>query len=249
MSLSLRILQIDVPARDLDRAVAFWAAALGATPVDAPGEFVHLAGASSSVEVHLQGIGSAVPRYHLDLEASDRDAEVARLIDGGAWELDRFDEGYTVLADPAGLPLCVIDADAAAPTPVAPRGRDGVYLSGIFVDVPDRKVDVEVAFWSHALGAEVASTERPETYTALTGVQGPGGAVLFEVQRVGPTTVPRHHVDLEADDVVGEAARLQALGARRVSEVDGWIVLADPVGNPFCVVPEPQPAGIASPTP
>lgn len=242
MGLALRILQIDVPAPDLDRAVEFWAAALWATPVDAPGDFVHLAQASSAVEVHLQAIGSAVPRYHLDLEASDRDAEVARLLGGGAWELGRFDEGYTVLADPAGLPLCVIDADAAVPTPVAPRRRDRVYLSGIFVDVPERKVDVEVAFWSHALDAEVVPTERPETYTALEGVRGPGGAVLFEVQQVGPTTVPRHHVDLEAPDVAAEAARLQALGARRVSEADGWIVLADPVGNPFCVVPAPQPA-------
>ncbi len=241
MGLSLRILQIDVPSRDLDRAVAFWAAALAANPVDAPGDFVHLVGASSAVEVHLQAIGSAVPRYHLDLEASDRDAEAVRLIDGGAWELDRFDEGYTVLADPAGLPLCVIDAGSAAPTPVKPRRADGVYLSGIFVDVPEPLVDAEVAFWSYALDAEVVPTERPATYTALAGVQGPGGAVLFEIQKVGPTTVPRHHVDLEANDVAAEAARLEGLGARRTSEGDGWVVLADPVGNPFCLVPVPQP--------
>lgn len=237
MGLSLRILQIDVPGPDLDRAVAFWAAALAATPVDAPGAFVHLADARSVIEVHLQAIGSGAPRYHLDLEADDRDAEVARLTAAGAWALDRVEAGYTVLADPAGLPLCVIDADAAEPTRVAPPDGDQAYLTGVFVDVPERKVEAELAFWSHALDAEVVPTERPETYTALSGVQGPGGAVLFEVQQVGATTVPRYHVDLAAGDVAAEARRLEGLGARRVTEVDSWVVLTDPVGNPFCVVP------------
>ena len=238
MSLSLRILQIDVPEGDLDRVVAFWSAALSATPVDAPGAFVHLAGAHSVVEVHVQALHGGRSRYHLDLEADDRDAEVARLVGAGAYELDRFDEdGYTVLADPAGLPLCVIDRDAAEPTPVTPRRTDRAHLTGIFVDVPERQVEAELAFWSHALHAEVVPTSRPETYTALSGVHGPGGAVLFEIQQVGDTTVPRHHVDLEASDVAAEAARLESLGATRVSAIESWIVLADPVGNRLCVVP------------
>jgi hypothetical protein len=238
VSLRLRILQIDVPRRDLDRVVSFWSAALSATPLDAPGAFVHLVDASSVVEVHLQALRDGHPRYHLDLEADERDAEVARLITAGAYELDRFDEdGYTVLADPAGLPLCVIDPDAATPAPVSPRRPGRAHLTGIFIDVPERQVAAELAFWSHALDAEVVPTSRPETYTALSGIRGPGGAVLFEVQQVGWTTAPRHHVDLEVGDVSAEAARLEGLGARRVGEIEDWIVLADPVGNLLCVVP------------
>jgi predicted enzyme related to lactoylglutathione lyase len=238
MGLSLRIVQIDVPRRDADVVVDFWSAALGATPVDAPGPFTHLADARSVVEVRVQAIDSEMPRYHLDLEAGDRDAEVARLVAAGAWELDRFDdEGFTVLADPAGLPLCVIDEGSAAPKPLAPRDPDHAYLTGVFVDVPDRLVEAEVSFWSHVLDVDVEVTERPETYTALSGVEGPGGPVLFEVQQVGATTPPRLHVDLEAADVAAEAARLESLGATRVTEVDSWIVLADPVGHLLCVVP------------
>lgn len=238
MSLSLRILQIDVPRRDVDVVVDFWSAALGATPVDAPGPFTHLADARSAVEVRVQAIDSEMPRYHLDLEADDRDTEVARLVAAGAWELDRFDDGgLTVLSDPAGLALCVIDEGSAAPKPLSPREPDHAYLSGVFVDVPERLVELELAFWSFALDVDVAVTERPETYTALFGVEGPGGPVLFEVQQVGATTPPRLHVDLEAADVAAEAARLESLGATRVTEVESWIVLADPVGHLLCVVP------------
>jgi predicted enzyme related to lactoylglutathione lyase len=238
MGSALRILQIDVPRRDLDAVVDFWSAALGATPVDAPGAFTHLADARSAVEVHVQAIDSDVPRYHLDLEAADRDAEVARLVAAGAWELARLDdEGFTVLSDPAGLALCVIDPGSAAQRPLAPRDPEHAYLSGVFVDVPERLVAAELAFWSHALDAEVVATERPETFTALAGVTGPGGPVLFEVQQVGATTPPRFHVDLEAVDVPAQAARLEALGATRVTEQDTWIVLADPAGHLLCVVP------------
>ena len=69
------------------------------------------------------------------------------------------------------------------------------------------------------------------------GVHGPGGRLLFEVQRLGAGP-PRHHVDLSAIDVAGEAARLEALGATRVAEVEAWVVLTDPAGNLLCVVPD-----------
>ena len=238
MPLTLRILQVDVPARRLDEAVGFWAATLSAEPVDAPGGFVHLVGATAALEVHVQPVGDERPRYHLDLEADDRDAEVARLTAAGATEVARFDDrGFTVLSDPAGLPLCVIDPDAAVPTPVSSAQPERGYLSGVFVDVTAPLVHAELGFWADALDLEVVPTSRPETYTALHGVQGPGGPVRFELQRIGDGDVPRHHVDLEATDVAAEVARLEALGATRITAVEGWVVLRDPVGNLLCVVP------------
>jgi predicted enzyme related to lactoylglutathione lyase/catechol 2,3-dioxygenase-like lactoylglutathione lyase family enzyme len=248
VSLRLRILQIDVPASRLDESVAFWTGALGAIPVPSPGGFVHLNHARSVVEVHLQPLAEGDARYHLDLEAAgpeaasgiqpdrigDRGAEVARLVGLGAGEGPSSDDGYTVVHDPAGLPLCVIDPGASPRNPLGSRRPDRGYLDAIFLDVPSDAVDAEVAFWEAALEAEVRRDEAGDVYVPLGGVVGPGGPIHLEVQRIeGP---PRVHVDLSVADVDAEAARLEALGATRVGAVETWITFADPVGNLLCVV-------------
>jgi hypothetical protein len=49
----------------------------------------------------------------------------------------------------------------------------------------------------------------------------------------------RLHIDLRPDDQDAEVARLEELGATRVSIGQGdvtWVVLADPGGNEFCVL-------------
>ena len=49
----------------------------------------------------------------------------------------------------------------------------------------------------------------------------------------------RLHIDLRPDDQQAEVSRLLALGAQRIDigqgEV-GWVVLADPEGNEFCIL-------------
>jgi hypothetical protein len=47
----------------------------------------------------------------------------------------------------------------------------------------------------------------------------------------------RVHLDLRADDVEAEAARLVALGAAILWRVDDFITLADPEGNELCLFP------------
>src|SRR5262249_60225029 len=49
----------------------------------------------------------------------------------------------------------------------------------------------------------------------------------------------RVHLDIESDDVEAEAARLEALGARRVAKVQTWWVMEAPSGHRFCVI-KPQ---------
>jgi predicted enzyme related to lactoylglutathione lyase len=50
------------------------------------------------------------------------------------------------------------------------------------------------------------------------------------------------HLDIAVTDLDEEALRLEALGARRVSEKmigagdAAWFVMADPEGNEFCIV-------------
>jgi Glyoxalase-like domain len=50
----------------------------------------------------------------------------------------------------------------------------------------------------------------------------------------------RLHLDLRPADQAAEVARLEALGARRVSVGQGddvsWVVLSDPDGSEFCVL-------------
>lgn len=249
MTLRARIVQVDVPAAQLGRAVDFWSRALSAEPVDAPGAYTHLVGATSALEVHVQALEHAEhPSYHLDLEADDRDGEAARLIAAGATELARFDrDGYTVLADPAGLPFCLIDADAAEPTPVAPRRLDRGYLAQVLLDVPADQVDRTVRFWCETLHVGPAAVVTSGPYRLLPGIVGPGGPVLLAVQALGADEAARVHVDLNAADVAQELDRLVGLGAQVVGPVDDWIILRDPVEGLLCVIPRGDaPDGLAS---
>jgi catechol 2,3-dioxygenase-like lactoylglutathione lyase family enzyme len=57
----------------------------------------------------------------------------------------------------------------------------------------------------------------------------------------------RLHLDLRPADQVAEVARLEALGARRITVGQGdvgWVVMADPDGNEFDVLQPLTPAGL-----
>jgi predicted enzyme related to lactoylglutathione lyase len=49
----------------------------------------------------------------------------------------------------------------------------------------------------------------------------------------------RVHIDIETADVVAAARRIEALGGRRAEgyERGGFLVMADPEGNEFCLLP------------
>jgi predicted enzyme related to lactoylglutathione lyase len=50
----------------------------------------------------------------------------------------------------------------------------------------------------------------------------------------------RVHIDISGPDVVEIKDQIEALGGRRLDGYDdgGFLVMADPEGNEFCVVPE-----------
>jgi predicted enzyme related to lactoylglutathione lyase len=72
------------------------------------------------------------------------------------------------------------------------------------------------------------------------------GAPNVILQRVPePKTVKnRMHLDLKAADIEAEAARLEAIGAKRLDAAPfeehggAWIRMLDPEGNEFCVCRE-----------
>lgn len=104
---------IDVPPPHFGAAAAFWAKALGrqlGKPAADADPYLALLPANQGVRVALQVIDQPA-RVHLDIETDDVAAEVARLRTAGATVVDHI-EDWVVLADPAGLLLCVIPVDS-----------------------------------------------------------------------------------------------------------------------------------------
>ena len=100
---------MDTPHDHADRTVAFWSNALGATAVPAPGDddpYTELKGVTGDLTFHVQGVDDT-PRFHVDMETDDVEAETARLIALGATEEARHD-GWVVLRAPGGHLLCVV---------------------------------------------------------------------------------------------------------------------------------------------
>jgi predicted enzyme related to lactoylglutathione lyase len=100
-----------------------------------------------------------------------------------------------------------------------------------------RDIPRAVAFWSEALNYKLRREPHPD-FAILIPKDGQG--VQFSINRVTSPKARRHHLDLFAEDQSAEVERLLKLGATRVDwryEHDAdYVVLADPDGNPFCVI-------------
>lgn len=111
---------------------------------------------------------------------------------------------------------------------------------GMTLDCVD--VRAAAAFWKEALGYDepVALTDDAQFHALVSPA---GGLHHLTLQRVEePKTVKnRAHLDVFVNDLDAEVQRLVDLGARVLAEHDDvggprTAVLADPVGNEFCVV-------------
>jgi predicted enzyme related to lactoylglutathione lyase len=97
-------------------------------------------------------------------------------------------------------------------------------------------------FWEAALGCEQL-TDVPEGYETRLAIEG-GPVLDLCFQRVpeAPTSPSRLHLDVSGGArQAEEVERLLGLGARHLDIGQGdvpWVVLADPEGNPFCVMEE-----------
>jgi len=103
-------------------------------------------------------------------------------------------------------------------------------LAGFIIDCEGTDLDRAARFWSAALGLPQVGREG-ERYERL---DASARDLHVEVQAVDHPS--RVHLDIEADDVEAEAARLESLGARRIGPVQTWIVMEAPTGQRFCVV-------------
>ena len=111
-------------------------------------------------------------------------------------------------------------------------------LAGFIIDCRTEDLDAAAAFWGAALGMKVSRTGDPED-AAYVRLQDHQNALHIEVQKVPHAS--RVHLDIEADDIDAEVARLEKLGARRVEKVKRWWVMEAPTGQRFCVVRKSSP--------
>ena len=108
-----------------------------------------------------------------------------------------------------------------------------VTIGSIVINTSDVRAAAD--FWAQALG--YAPRRRADEGWALLVPKGDGPNLAFDRS-------DRTHLDLyaaDADEQEAEIERLIGLGAKRVEdwpypEGADFVVLADPVGNLFCVV-------------
>ncbi|WP_406835431.1 VOC family protein [Streptomyces sp. AHU1] len=91
-------------------------------------------------------------------------------------------------------------------------------------------------FWSELLGRPVVGRMGP--YVWLRRENGLGlGFQRTDEPKSGKN---RMHFDVTSPDPAAEQQRVEKLGGRRLEQYDegGFLVMADPEGNEFCVIPE-----------
>ncbi|MEH1013084.1 VOC family protein [Micromonospora sp. CPCC 206060] len=99
-------------------------------------------------------------------------------------------------------------------------------------------------WWSTVLDRRLGDDDFPgDPEVILLAPDGAGTDVLFIQVPEGKSVKNRLHLDLEPTDCTRdeEVQRVLALGATQVADQrrpdgSGWVVLADPEGNEFCVL-------------
>lgn len=103
--------------------------------------------------------------------------------------------------------------------------------------------DTTALFWEQALGWRRTHSDPNEVVLEPPEGSREDGIVpdlLFLRVPEGKSVKNRLHLDLRPVDQSAEVARLEGLGAKRISVGQGedatWVVMADPEGNEFCLL-------------
>ncbi len=112
-----------------------------------------------------------------------------------------------------------------------------IAVFGVTFDA--RNAQATATFWAAALGRTVADGAS-ETAAAIDADPAtPGPRIGFRQVPEGKTVKNRLHLDLVTSDLAGDVARLTALGATTLNEVEAgihYVTLADPEGNEFDLI-------------
>ncbi|GAA1880572.1 VOC family protein [Lapillicoccus jejuensis] len=227
--MTVRLLGLSLDVADPAAAAAFWGGLL-ARPVERDGDALRLPGDERQVGLRFVPAERtpALPHLvHLHVTSDhvgDQDAVIRRALDLGARLRDPAarvtGEDHVVLVDPVSAELCVIEPTNGYLAGCGPLGElagDGSRAVGLF--------------WSAVLGWPLVWDQDDETV-----VQSPYGGT--KVAWGGGPELPRsgrspQRMDLVADDVDAEVARLVGLGAAVVGRDGDLVELTDPDGTTF----------------
>jgi catechol 2,3-dioxygenase-like lactoylglutathione lyase family enzyme len=116
-----RIAQCTLDVLDVERMAEFWSAVLGYRVRRDEGDSIHLVPtAGDGPTMWLQPVQQRKAgklRCHIDLEASNPEEEIERLLSLGARRADvgqTGQEGFEVLSDPEGNEFCMLRAHSPA---------------------------------------------------------------------------------------------------------------------------------------
>jgi len=118
-------------------------------------------------------------------------------------------------------------------------------LAGFIIDCKTDDLDAAADFWAQALGVTIADRHAGDDTAEYQNFGNTPGDLYIEVQKVDHPS--RVHLDIEADDIDAEAARLEKLGAKKVAFVKRWWVMEAPTGQRFCVVKMKEPEKRSTP--
>jgi catechol 2,3-dioxygenase-like lactoylglutathione lyase family enzyme len=105
-------------------------------------------------------------------------------------------------------------------------------LSTFVLDCKTPDLTAATEFWSRALGRKSwPDPDGDPKYHFLASTEDEPILLTQSVEHES-----RIHLDIESDDLEGEARRLEALGAKRIAFIKRWIVMEAPSGQRFCIV-------------
>ena len=108
-------------------------------------------------------------------------------------------------------------------------------LCTFMLDTPPGQFKEAIEFWQSALGVKPRYNDPDRTYTPMDSLAAHYRIIMQRLENQNDT--PGIHLDIETDNVEAEVARLEALGATRIEQIEDWWVLNAPSGHIFCVVP------------
>lgn len=242
---------LDFPGDAFEAGTAFWREVTGcglSSSRGEAGEFATLlppdGDAYLRVQRVLDGAGGCHLDLHADLAAGSLAEAAARAVTLGARMHDREDDEVIILDSPGGFTFCVVpwEDEMAVPGPFTGGGagtgagaRAGASrVAQLTLDVPPVEYEREVSFWAALTGWDPRPGPVPE-YTFLTGPAAmPAGLLLQRRQVAAPGDRVCGHVGLQCADMRRTADWHASFGARVTAAYPWGIVMADPVGRPYC---------------
>ncbi|MFG2287742.1 VOC family protein [Streptomyces sp. NPDC048595] len=107
-------------------------------------------------------------------------------------------------------------------------------INALIIDATDP--ERLAAFWSELLGRPIVGRTGPYVWLRRENDLCLG----FQRTAESKSGKNRMHFDVTSPDPAAEQQRIETLGGRRLEQYadGGFLVMADPEGNEFCIIPE-----------